>query len=234
MPMKQLVLRSLGIGALAASAALWTAAAPAEIVLSDLVVELQPGNQARADVEIWNSGPERAYVVAEPAEVIAPGTTNEARRRDADPEKLGLLVTPARMILEPGQRRLLRIAALGEPSQQERTFRVTTRPVAGQLQSEEPGIKLLVGYDILVLSRPADPRPNLESSREPGQLTIRNIGNVSVELVDGQQCNPSGDHCEDLPGKRLYAGSDWTVPIRNGLPVHYLVHSPAGTVRQPF
>src|SRR5689334_15445739 len=87
--------------------------ASAEIVLSQLVLDLAAGKPARGDVEVWNNDKERAYVIVEPYEVMNPGAPTMERRTDPDPEKLGLLITPARMILEPGQRKLLRVMALG-------------------------------------------------------------------------------------------------------------------------
>src|SRR5689334_15373821 len=94
--------------AAAVSALLLPTAARADLVLSELIVELQPGKLMRDDVEVWNNSPERSYVSVEPREIINPSLSSQSARQDPDPEKLGLLVEPARMILEPGQRRLVR------------------------------------------------------------------------------------------------------------------------------
>ena len=84
----------------------WAAPASADLVLSELIVELQPAKQVRDDVEIWNNSPERSYVAVEPREILKPGLPSQSEKRDPDPQKLGLLVSPSRMILEPGQRKL--------------------------------------------------------------------------------------------------------------------------------
>jgi P pilus assembly chaperone PapD len=195
-------------------------AAHGELVLSELVVELQPGEHSRADVEIWNNGEERSFVAVEPREVLGAGTSSESSRKDPDPEKLGILVSPARLVLEPGQRRLLRIASIA-PTNGERVYRVTVKPVVGPLASAESGLKVLVGYDVLVLVRPADPRPHVTASRSGNQLTLRNDGNVSVELVDGKACDASAKSCSDLPGGRLYAGAEKTVRIAAAFKADY-------------
>jgi P pilus assembly chaperone PapD len=83
-------------------------AAHAELVLSELIVELQPGKQTRDDIEVWNDSPERAFVAVEPREILDLSRASQTARKNPDPQKLGLLVSPARMILEPGQRKLLR------------------------------------------------------------------------------------------------------------------------------
>jgi P pilus assembly chaperone PapD len=102
-------------GLLAIAAAIPLAPASAQLVVSNLVVDLLAGKDSKQDVEVWNNSADRAYVAIEPAEVMNPGTGAEARRTDPDPEKLGLLVSPSRMILDPGQRKLIRIAEITPP-----------------------------------------------------------------------------------------------------------------------
>jgi P pilus assembly chaperone PapD len=211
---------------MAAAALLATAAhvpagdAAAELLLSQLVVELAPGERSRADIEVLNSGPERIFVAVEPREILNPGTPAESARSDPDPEKLGLLAGPARMILEPGQRRLLRVAALaGSP--RERTYRVTVKPVVGKLSAEGSGLKLLVGYDVLVIVRPPEPKPHVSAARAGERLILTNDGNVSVELDGGKACDAAMKICKDLPGGRLYTGAQKTIGIAADRRVSY-------------
>jgi len=218
---------------LAAALLLAPQAAPAEIVLSQLVVDIAPGKAARGDIEIWNNDKERAYVVVEPNEVLQPGTAAERRVAERDPDKLGLLVTPARMILEPGQRKLLRISPIAGVPQRERVYRVTVKPTVGSVETNVTGLKLLIGYDVLVLVRPAIPAGRLTGRREGGQLVIRNDGGSSVELAAGKACRDKTD-CRELPAKRLYAGAEWRVDVPAGAAVDYAVVSPAGTGHQTF
>jgi P pilus assembly chaperone PapD len=221
------------IVALGLAAALATPAR-AELVLSDLIVDLEPGKHARGDIEIWNNSPERTYVAVEPREVLNPALANPGARRDPDPEKLGLLVSPARMVLEPGQRKLIRIASLSSRNDNEHVFRVTVKPVVGELQSEDSGIKILVGYDVLVLVRPAQPLANVTAVRAGGMLTFSNAGNVSVEVMDGRQCGGAQAKCAQLPGKRLYPGASWSVAVQPGLPVNYVLRSPGRSDRRTY
>lgn len=206
----------------------------AELVLSELIVDLQPGKQARDDVEIWNKSDERSYVAVEPREIVDPSLPTQKDRRDPDPEKLGLLVSPARMILEPGQRKLLRIATLAPASEREHVYRVTVKPVIGSVDSANSGLKILVGYDLLVLVRPNNPVPNVIASRNGRSLTFSNRGNVSVELVDGRQCKQAHSDCVQLPGKRLYPGASWAVELGSDLPAEFTLKSPGRTDRKTF
>jgi P pilus assembly chaperone PapD len=195
-------------------------AAQAALALSQMVVELSPREHQRADVEAWNDGAERIYVAIDPREIVNPGTAAESSRSDPDPDKLGLLVSPARMILEPGQRKLLRIGSISA-NDRERVYRITVKPVLGQLASESSGLKVLVGYDMLVLVRPPEPRPHVSGKRSGNQLTLTNDGNVSVELAEGRACDVSKRSCEDLSGGRIYAGAEKTIDVGPDRKVDY-------------
>lgn len=224
-------------GSLAAAglfALLVPAPAQADLVLSELVVELQPGKHSREDIEVWNDSPDRAFVAIEPREIVNPGSQAQSIRQDPDPEKLGLLVGPSRMILEPGQRKLVRVASVSASTDRERVYRVTVKPVVGGIESEDSGLKVLVGYDVLVLVRPAQALPNVAARRDGRKLTFSNSGNVSVEVIDGRQCNASHQQCTDLPGKRLYPGASWSVDLPSDLPADYTLKSPNRTDRRQF
>jgi P pilus assembly chaperone PapD len=203
-------MRSAGLGLGAALLALLlTAPAEAELLVSQLIVDFNPGGPRTADIEILNNGEERSYVLVEPSELINAGTASEKRVTTPDPAGLGLLASPARFILEPRQRRTLRIAAIGAPSARERVYRVTVKPVSGEVEGSESGLKLLVGYDLLVLVRPPAAHHSIRSERQGSELILTNEGNASVELAEGRQCDPDGGNCQVLPARRLYAGASW-------------------------
>lgn len=220
----------------AAAAALFLTATPghAELVLSELIVDLQPGKLDREDLEVWNNSPDRTYVAVEPRQIIDPSLPSQQDFRDPDPEKLGLLVAPARMILEPGQRKLIRIAALARNANREQVYRVTVKPVVGGIKSEDSGLKIVVGYDVLVLVRPAQASVNVTGTRAGRKLTFTNSGNESVEVVDGRQCEAVTKHCADLPSKRLYPGASWIVDLQSDEPAQYLLKSPGRNERRTY
>jgi P pilus assembly chaperone PapD len=206
----------------------------AELVLSELIVELQPGKQIRRDIEVWNNSPERSFVAVEPREILDPALPSQAIRQDPDPEKLGLLVSPQRMILEPGQRKLVRIAGLSRDSEHEHVYRVMVKPAVAGVESDDTGLKIVVGYDVLVLVRPARASASVTASRSGRRLTFHNSGNVSVEVVEGRQCKDGRKQCTDLPGKRLYPGASWSVDLPFDLPAEYSLKSPGRTDRKSF
>lgn len=190
-------------------ASLLSAPVSAELAISQLIIEFGAGSLRAKDIEIFNDSPDRSFVSVEPREIIEPGTPNEHPFTSRDPEKLGILASPARLVLEPHQRRTLRIAVIGPQSENERVYRVTVKPVTGDVAGDESGLKLLVGYDLLVLVRPSVKKTDIRVMRAGHSLMLINHGNSSVELSDGKQCDENGKNCQSLPGKRLYAGASW-------------------------
>lgn len=213
---------SLIYSALAFVSALGLApAARADMVLSQVIVDLQPGNPPRDDIEVWNDGAERMYVSAEPFEVLAAGTPEERRVPAGTPEESGILVSPQRLVLEPGERRTVRIAMIGERPAIDRVFRVAIMPVAGMVSADASALKVFVGYDTLVIVRPDQLAASIEAQRSGRTLVLRNTGNTAQEVFDGKQCDSAGSGCRALPAKRLYAGAVWEQTLPFDAPVSY-------------
>ena len=213
---------------LAASVIFIAQPAQAELEVSQLVVEFKPTASRTSDIEVANNSPERSYVVVEPREISNPGTPFEGQITSPDPAKLGLLVSPARFILEPHQRRTLRVAAIGAAGDRERIYRVTVKPVSGEVAGSESGLKLLVGYDLLVLVRPRAIRNDIKTERNGLGLTLVNHGNASVEVAEGKQCDAKGGDCQLLPSKRLYAGASWTQTLPRTTGGEYRIRTAEG------
>lgn len=201
----------------------WAASASAELVLSQAVVDLGPDKPARENIELFNSGTDRLYVAADPFEIRNPGAADQQRTPAANPQEAGLLVTPQRLILEPGERRLVRIAAVAPRPASDRVYRVTIRPVAGEVSANADALKVFVGYDVLVIYRPATVTGALAAHREGGRLVIENRSNTSQELFDGRQCDGTGGECRALIGSRLYPGRQWEQMLPYAGPVTYQV-----------
>lgn len=201
------------------------APACAELAVSQLIVELKPGATRAADLEIYNDSDERSFVSVEPREIIDAGLDTEKSQPSPDPEKLGLLVSPMRLVIEPHQRKRLRIAAIAPVPLRERIYRVAIKPVAGDVSGTETGLKLLIGYDLLVLVRPPVNTPEVEVRRTGRVLTILNQGNASVELAEGKQCDGTGESCQALPSKRLYAGVSWQQSLPGSTQGEYRIRS---------
>lgn len=195
----------------------------ARLGVSPVIVDFQPEQPKSSDIELFNDGTERVYVVVEPSEIKRAGTAAERRDQVPDPKLLGLLAAPSRLILEPGQRKYLRIVMLNDPADSDRIYRVTVKPVTGEIEASTTGVKILVGYDVLVIQRPTQPKAEIRGSRSANSLTLSNDGNTNAELFQGRECDAAKLHCRDLPGHRLYAGASWTVPINANDRVEYSI-----------
>jgi Mat/Ecp fimbriae periplasmic chaperone len=222
------------IGAVIASIAMTSTAAHAELVLSQVVVDLRADTPAHQDIEVWNNGSDRMYAEAVPAQIVSPGQPNQKRVENPDPSVLGLLVTPQRMVLEPGERKIVRVSALIPRDATERIYRVVIKPVAGPIVADATALKLFVGYDVLVLYRPQKVAGEVTGTRNSRQLVITNNSNSAKEMFDGEQCDAQGQNCQKLESIRLYAGAKWTQTVPYDTQVHYRETDGDGTRMRDF
>jgi P pilus assembly chaperone PapD len=198
------------------------------MVLSNAIVHFEPDSPARQDVEISNAGDEPLYVQIEPHLVRNPGTAQEERVLIKNPREHGLLVTPSRMVLAPGTAKSMRLVKLALPSdpdqKEERIYRISARPVVGELTAEQTGLKVLIGYEVLAIVYPKSPAPDLVVERQGKTLTAHNKGNTNVLLQEGFQCERPEQPLEDcapVQGKRMYPGLSWSVELSRDLPVRF-------------
>lgn len=166
------------------------------------------------------------YVQVRPHRVNNPGTDNEERVFIADPRESGLLVTPNKLVLPPHGRKLLRFVDLQPGNGSERVYRVAVTPVVGELEARASGLKILVGYEVLVLAQPATPEPLLVGERRGQQMLFRNDGNTNILLREGRQCpsdKAAEEDCAALGSKRLYPGNEWTLDLPYDRPLEYYI-----------
>lgn len=196
-------------------------AAHANLSIDKLWVEFPDGRPGRGDLVIRNDSDERYYIDVSVSEVLRPGADDEERVTIADPEALGLLVTPNRLILEPGALRSIRLVSLNENVTDDRIYRVLIRPQVGEIQAapatdqDSPSIvmKVLAAYDVLVVVRPKDGAPRLAAERTGTEIALSNTGNTNVLISEGMVC-PKGTPddqrdaaCSVIEAKRLYKGN---------------------------
>lgn len=215
----------------------------AQLVIDNLMLDFANPNVTRRDVTLSNKGRETLYVEVQVEEILA-GPGEERSSRTGPPDELGLLVTPNRMVLAPGQRRPVRAVLLQRPAV-ERIYRITMKPVVGALLPDAAGapkgkamsVKVLVGYQAFVIARPANMVEDFRASRQGHKLRFENDGAVSMLLRSGRQCagaeTPTED-CEQLPSKRVWPGAVWELKLAHDTPVTYTVESPSGQAQRTF
>ena len=198
--------------------------AQAEMQIDNAIILFEPNSLARQDITVTNTGNQPLYLNITPNRIIHPGTSQQRREKITDPRAAGLLVTPNRLVVPPHGKKRVRFVNLDPTREDEGVFRVTIQPVTGELTSQGTGIKMMVGYEVLVLAQPQNPEPKLVASRDGKRLLLRNRGNTDVYLYRGKQC-PVGAtddaQCTPLHDRRLYPGNEWALELANDGPVEF-------------
>jgi P pilus assembly chaperone PapD len=205
--------------------------ANAGISLSQAIVHFEDDGKRSEDVVVSNQGTETVYVRVEPSVIHNPGTEAQEREVYRDPKAAGLLVTPQRLVIPAGGRKRLRFVRMDNPAAAttDKVFRVLVKPEVGEVQSDQTAVKIIVAYEILVLSQPKNSRPDIQASFDGTTLKLSNAGNTNVLLQKGVQC-PKGqsiedenNECVEITGKRIYAGTSWETQVPFLTPVKYQI-----------
>ena len=205
---------------------LFPALVSADMVLNKSIIYFEPGAPNREDLEIQNIGSDPLYIQITPKIVRNPGEENQSREVFDNPKKAGLLVSPNKLIVPPNGRKLLRFVNLNPTANEERVYRVSVTPVVGDVTAQKSGVKILIGYEVLVLVHPEKGNYDLIHQRDENKLSITNQGNQNVLLRKGTQCPPGVEDeelCTHFAGKRLYPGNTWSIDLEHDYPVKYFL-----------
>lgn len=204
--------RTIGLVALLCVAA--TGAADANMVLSDVIVDLQAPGEMRHDVDVRNDGDDVLYIEVNVQRVPDPAVDASGRSPETDPRTAGLLASPRRLAIAPGERKRVRLVARRVPTEDDLVYRVAFVPRENEAQTEEAmAFKVLIGYEVLVLVRPPGAKPALDVQRDGTTLRVENRGRSSLLVRKLEYCPGDGAPCDELPGNRLYAGEVWNVEL---------------------
>lgn len=176
-----------------------SAQANAQLAIDRLWVDLDDRGASRSDLVVRNESDDVYYITVTPAEVVDAGTEAEERETSADPEQLGLLVTPNRLVLRPDEMRAIRVVSLNQDLETDRIYRVNVTPQIGEVSYDQDAadnrglaLKLLAAFDVLVTVRPQDGRPELVAVRDGDGIELKNEGNSNLLLLDGAVCPLDG------------------------------------------
>ena len=197
------------------TALLASTSAMATMSLDRMIVYFKPDQLPRQDVVVTNPDAENLYLQTEVFKVINPGTEQEERVRVTDPTELKLLATPQKSVIPPKSHKTVRLVSLETPRDKELVYRVTFRPVVGDLEASQTAIKLLVAYQALVFIRPQNPAYRVSAKVDKDIITFTNSGNINVVLRNGRYCtSDKSGSCSNLEaGTRIYAGGSWELSL---------------------
>lgn len=194
-------------------------ASPAQVSVSRSVINFDAGEKIQ-DFEVYNSADHKVWLSLQVSEIIEPESDNPRKVALDDPRNADVLVSPTRLLLPPGQQKRIRVIMRNPSADKERVFRLSVLPHTGRvtLAGDSPtrltgGIKVLLGYDLLLISRPEAPEAEVLARRNDDSVEFINNGNTNVMMQRIAQCFPATGDCFDLPTKRLYAGETLKVAI---------------------
>ena len=187
------------------------------------IIEMRAGQPMRQDVTVRNPTDQTMFFEVTVLEVFDPGTEQERREVVRNPEEIGFIATPARLVVPPQSRRLVRMVNLDGHGDTERVYRVNVTPVRPreeelaemELQAPQFGLSIVIAHQVLVFIGPEKADVSLKGSREGKVLHLRNEGNVNLALSQGEQCPRGGDEdsCQSVAVPRLYPGNEVRVEL---------------------
>ncbi|MES2663217.1 MAG: hypothetical protein V4629_07940 [Pseudomonadota bacterium] len=193
----------------------------AEFIISSAILEFNANSEPQQDIELISRSNTNDYIVTEISEILNPESNRETRRIIDDPQKSRLLVTPQKTVLGARSRKVLRFVLLKKLDHREYIYRVVVKPVIkGVENTTQIGLKVLVGYEVLVIIRPEKVISQYTAKRTGNKLTITNVGNTNLLFQDGKQCITS-NNCKTLTALRVYPEQTVTADLPLDKSVQY-------------
>ena len=195
--------------------------ASADIVLDKIILDFFPGEEQQENIFVNNtSSTENVYVKIEQVEVLNAGTKDEKREKVKKTDQHRLIVSPNKLSIRQNNRKVVQFIVNNNNSDKDKIYRVQFSPVISGFYNNTQnssnvyaGIKLLIGYEVLVIVRPTNMRFKLDVNRKDNTIIAKNNGNTNVFINRIKQCNDK-NVCESLiEEKRLYANSDISLKL---------------------
>ncbi|WP_192557907.1 pilus assembly protein [Pseudomonas allokribbensis] len=148
-------------------------------------------NNHEQNVTVKNMGDAPLYLSISLQKVMNPGLTPETKVALGQLERPGMLASPERLTLGPGQSRKVGLKSLFEPEAEE-LYRLYIVPVRSLKVNDAPKDKITapmsvaIGYGVLVRHMPAPDKQRSGWSHgcNAGGITLTNTGNVRHVLSD--------------------------------------------------
>lgn len=201
------------------------ASAQAQLMVDPVILDFDRPDLTRQDMIVGNVGLRPQYLEISAAQILNPGAHPEAYLESPDPDQVGLLVAPRRIVLQPGEEKVVRVILLDQEIETDRAWRVHFKPVIGEVVTDGPVAIPLIAVKALVFARPSDPNPRLVGRRVGQMLEVSNLGNTNAVLFGGLQCPPEDSACIAIPGQRLWPGMVWSTQLPQDAPVSFQIRA---------
>lgn len=195
--------------------------AEANLTAVPVIMEFAPEGSDRQDITVGNVSNRVQYLEVSAQHILNPGEGPEEYFESPNPEEVGLLVAPRRVVLQPGEEKVVRVILLDQDLETDKAWRVYFKPVIGDIETDKSVAVTLVAIKALVMARPDNAYSEVTGTRDGKTLTLTNHGNSNVVLFEGQQCPDTADECISVTGKRLWPGKPWTTELPEDAPVTF-------------
>lgn len=200
------------------------------ISVTPMLIDMNARSERVRNLTVTNTGNDVAYVQVDLGLVKNPDNLADLEKSN-DPSKLGLLVSPKKIVIPVGQSRLVRLVNLNSNVEKDKYYAIKVSPVEGDFRpiQDETGktikvnVKVKIDYLIKVFVRPDQPLTNISLTRTGNKLKAVNNGTTNGVLYDGSQCKSSKE-CKELPGQRLFPGQTWETTLPFETPLTYSVN----------
>ena len=129
-------------------------AALASLSIDRSILLFAAGESPRQDVMAGNDADSNLFLGVEVLEVLNPGTEQEQRNVVRDPESIGFIAAPRRLMVPPNSRRPVRLMNLNGHGDMERVYRVNIKPVLPPAETQGMGVRIVIAYQVLVFVSP--------------------------------------------------------------------------------
>lgn len=165
--------------------------AQAEGELMVMPATLKVYNNHEHTVNVKNLGDAPLYLSISLQKVMNPGESPEIKQPISALTHPGMLASPDKLTLGPGQSRPISLKSLVEP-EAETLYRLYIVPVRSMQVEEAPVDKITapmsvaIGYGVLVrhMPPPAKQKTGWTHSCDANGMTLENTGNVSLQISD--------------------------------------------------
>lgn len=182
----------------------------------------------RQDITLKNSANRPQYLEITAYKIDNVGAIPEQLSTDPNPSNVGLLVAPRRIVLKPGEEKIIRVIRLNNNQAQDQAWRVHIKPAKVETEAKTSGAMMQLSYKSLVFARPENAVAKLVGGRVGNRLTLHNQGNSNAILRSGSQCDIRGEHCKRVIGKRLWSNTKFQTNLPYSTPVKFEIKDPNG------
>jgi len=203
----------------------------AGLSISPLVLRFN-ATDSYQDLKISNTGTTIQYVKIVPTLVVV--EKNKVKQiKIKDPEKMGLLITPSKLVLPPKQSKYVRVVLTRPAGAVERDYIIDVTPVIGRIiypkiagnnsKHSQVAMKIIIAYGVMTIVNPKVPHLNIVVKRNKKTITVKNSGNEGVVLRAAKQCSHP-EQCVLLKGvetKILYPSQVWSFTVPHPEPVSF-------------